>query len=56
MTATYCPSCYEPLTVPPHAREGRCPRCRPRREHLQLRKTGRTNFEAFVAAHRGATQ
>jgi hypothetical protein len=39
MTTVHCPSCYDLVTVPPHAREGRCDPCRPapRRRHRPRR-------------------
>ena len=58
MTTTHCPSCYEPASVSPHAREGRCADCRPRRQHSTSRRNPRDeiegNFRKYVAQHRRA--
>ncbi len=54
MTATYCPACYEPVPVAPHAREGRCAECRPRRQHSIPRREPR-DFHLFARLHNRGT-
>ncbi len=50
-----CPSCYEPVDVAPHAREGRCADCRPIRRHSPPRRNPRDEvegqFRKYVAQH-----
>ncbi len=58
MTAVHCPSCYEPVEVAPHAREGRHEWCRPQpiRRHSAPRPSAQSRFAAFLDEHRQPTQ
>ncbi len=51
---THCPDCYRPVAARRGAREGRCPDCRPRRQHSTPRREPR-DFHLFARLHnRGA--
>ncbi|MDP9395575.1 MAG: hypothetical protein M3Q27_15560 [Actinomycetota bacterium] len=50
-----CPSCYGPVRVRPHEKEGRCRGCRPIRQHSRPRRE-QTSFLKFLEGHQAATQ
>jgi hypothetical protein len=55
MTAA-CPDCYEPVAVPPSAREGRCSECRPFRRHSEPRIDRAKAWQDFMAEHEARTR
>jgi hypothetical protein len=51
MTAVCCPDCYSAVDVPPHAREGRCGWCRPRRTRAHSEPRTRPDLQRFIGEH-----
>jgi hypothetical protein len=49
MSTVCCPECWQPVNVPPQAREGRCAACRPIRQHSIPRR--REDFHLFARRH-----
>ena len=53
MSTVCCPVCHVPVTVSPHAREGRCDACRSRRKHSKSRWDWASALQSFIARSRG---
>lgn len=51
-----CPECFQPVSRPPHARDGRCNRCRPSRRHSQPRTDSAKSWQDFVDQHEARTR
>jgi hypothetical protein len=53
MSTVCCPDCFEPVAVPPHAREGGCEWCRPkRRRHSRPRRPVNSRLAELIQEHR----